>query len=183
MTATSKYMVGVRYGVITGLIYMVLLFLRYHFFAGSPVSFFLFSMASYIIILMMYLATGIARKKELGGYGDLKEIFQSIFIAILITELVYILFNFIYFKFADPTFWEKFNAVVLAYDRRQNMTAEQIDQSMKGFKDAAKNMQPVVLVKNYGVSVIIDAVFGIILAAVVRKKKPVTSEMPENTKL
>jgi uncharacterized membrane protein (UPF0182 family) len=182
MTA-SKYRVGLRYGVITGLIYMVLLFLRYHFFAGSPVTFFLFSTASYIIVLLMYLATGIARKKELGGYGDLKEIFQSIFIVILITELVYVLFNFIYFKFADPAFWEKFNAVSLEYDRRQHMTAEEIDQSMKGFRDAAKNMQPATLVKNYGVSVVIDAVFGIILAAVIRKNRPVSGESPENTKL
>jgi hypothetical protein len=120
MTATSKYTVGIRYGVITAFIYMVILFLRYHFFAGSPVSFFLFSMTGYIFILMMYLATGIARKKELGGYGDLKEIFQSIFIAILITELVYILFNFIYFKFVDPVFWENFKAVSLVYDQRRH---------------------------------------------------------------
>ena len=120
MTTVSKYSNGLRFGLITGLLYIVLLFLRYNFFAGSPVSFGLFAVVSYLVILMMYLFTGIFRKKELGGYGDLKEIFQSIFIAILITEVVYIIFNLIYIKFVDPAFWENFKATT-CYSLKRKM--------------------------------------------------------------
>src|SRR5271169_6223703 len=110
MDPVSKYSIGLRFGFITGLLYAVLLFFRYHFFASSPISFGLFAIVSYFIILMMYLFTGITRKRQLDGYGELKEIFQSIFIAILIAELAYVLFNLIYIKFVEPAFWENFKA-------------------------------------------------------------------------
>ncbi|HCL84131.1 MAG TPA: hypothetical protein DIC22_09160, partial [Chitinophagaceae bacterium] len=115
MNTTSKYTIGIRFGILTGLLYVVFLFLRYSFFASNPLSFGLFAIVSYVLILLVYLFTGIARKKELGGYGDFKEIFQSIFIAILIAEAVYVMFNLIYIKFVDPAFWENFKATTLSY--------------------------------------------------------------------
>ena len=88
MQPTSKYSTGLRFGLIIGLIYAILLFVRFNFFAGSPLSFGLFAIVSYLLILVLYLFAGISRKKELGGYADFKDIFQTIFISILITEAV-----------------------------------------------------------------------------------------------
>src|SRR5260370_11858215 len=98
MTPVSRYRIGLRYGFITGLLYFVLLFCRYKFFSSNPRYFVLFAIVSYLIILIMYLITAIARKNELGGYADLKEIFTAVFIVILITELLFIVFNLVYFK-------------------------------------------------------------------------------------
>src|SRR5882762_3023476 len=124
MIPTSRYTVGLRFGLLTGLLYVVLLFVRYNFFTSNPVSFGLCAIVSYLIILMMYLFTGIARKKELGGYADFKEIFTSIFIAILIAEAVYVIFNLIYLKFVDPSFWDNFRANTLAYLQKKGLTDE-----------------------------------------------------------
>src|SRR5664279_525898 len=110
MNPTSKYQSAVRYGLITGFIYIILLFIRYHFSSSNPIFFGLFAIASYVVILLLFLFTGIRRKKQLGGSGEMKDIFQAIFISILIAELCYVLFNWIYFKFIDPAFWEKLKA-------------------------------------------------------------------------
>lgn len=172
LTPSSKYSLPLRFGLITGLVYMILLFFRYKYFASNPVHFGLSALVTYIIILILYLFTGIARRKELGGYGESREIFQSIFIVILITELVYILFNLIYLKYIDPAFWENLKTTSLSYYKDLKMNSEQMNQRMNSFKDVDQQTKPMGLLKGYGFSVIIDSLFGLIIASILRKKKP-----------
>ena len=183
MQSISKYSIGVRFGLLAGFLYIILLFLRYKYFAGSPVSFGLFAVVSFIIILLIYLFTGMARKKQLGGYGEMKEIFQSIFIAILITEIVYIIFNFIYLKYVDPAFWVNFKATNLSFLESKKVPEDQIEQQMKSFKDVDQATRPMGLIKGFGYSIIIDSIFGLIFAAMLRKKKPAFEEILEEPKL
>jgi Protein of unknown function (DUF4199) len=170
-TTSSKYSIPLRFGLITGAIYIVLLFVRYKYFASDPVQFGLSALITYVIILMMYVFTGIARKKELGGYGESREIFQSIFIVILITELFYVFFNLIYLKYIDPAFWENLKTRSISYYQGLKMNSEQMDQRMKSFKDIDQQTTPMGLLKGYGFSVIIDSLFGLIIASILRKKK------------
>ena len=85
MQPTSKYSTGLRFGLITGLVYAILLFLRYNFFAGSPLTLGICAIFSYLVVLVLYLVACIARKKELDVYADFKDIFQTIFLVIIIT--------------------------------------------------------------------------------------------------
>jgi hypothetical protein len=176
----SKYNIGVRFGLLTGVIYVILLFVRYHFAASNPILIGVFAILSYLVILTLFLFTGIARKRELGGSGEMKEIFQSIFVAILITELFYILFNMIYFKFVDPAFWDNFRVTSLSIMEKAGLTKEEIDEKMKGFKDVGQETKPMGLIKGYGTGVVVDSIFGLIFAALLRKKKTVLiSEEPK----
>lgn len=181
MDKESKYYIGLRFGLLTGVIYVVLLFIRYRYVASSPVQFSFFAMATYIIILMLYLFAGIARKKQLGGYGDMKEIFQAIFIVILITELFYIIFSLVYLKWIDPLFWENFKTISRIYYEKEKLSVEQMEQAMKGFKDVDQETKPMGLLKGYGYSVIIDSLFGFIIASIVRKKNPIAGKALERT--
>jgi heme/copper-type cytochrome/quinol oxidase subunit 4 len=183
MSPASKYRIGLRYGVITGLIYIILLFVRYKYFASNPVSFFWIALAGYTIIFLMYLFTGMARKKELGGYGEIKEIFQSIFIVILITELVYVIFNFVYLKWLDPGFWENFKAGSRALYIRNGLPDEDIKERMRGIQSLEDNVKPSGLIKGFGAAVIMDSIIGFIFAVILRKKKPVPKTAQEEPKL
>jgi hypothetical protein len=173
MNPASKYNIGIRFGLLTGVIYIILLFVRYHFAASNPILIGVFAILSYLVVLLLFLLTGIARKKELGGSGEMKDIFQSIFIAILITELFYVMFNLIYFKFVDPAFWDNFKATSLSIMEKAGLTKDEIDEKMKGFKDVGQETKPLGLIKGYGTGVVVDSVFGLIFAALLRKKKPV----------
>jgi len=173
MNPSSKYIIGIRFGLLTGAIYILLLFVRYHFSSSNPIFIVVFATISYLIILLFFLVTGIARKKELGGFAETREIFQSIFIAILITELFYVLFNLIYFRFIDPAFWDHFRSTTLAFMEKAGLTQDEIDEKMKSFKDAGQQTSPLGLLKGYGTSVVVDSIFGLIFAALLRKKKPV----------
>ncbi|MDP4214341.1 MAG: DUF4199 domain-containing protein [Bacteroidota bacterium] len=180
MTPGSKYNIGIRYGLLTGLIYIIMLFIRYHFAASNPIFIGLFAILTYLVILILFVFTGIARKKEPGGSGEMKEIFQSIFIAILITELFYVMFNLIYFRFVDPAFWDNFKAASLRIMEKAGLTKAEIDEKMRSFKDVGQETKPLGLIKGYGTGVVVDSIFGLIFAALLRKKK--SALIPEEPK-
>src|SRR5258706_4633221 len=128
----------------------------------------------------MFLFTGIRRKKQLGGAAEMKDIFQAIFITILITELCFVLFNWVYFKFIDTTFWDKLRTASIEFMKKANLTQVQMDEQMKGFRDADQMTKPWGLIKGYGTSVVIDSIFGLLFASVIRTKKPaIISEVPK----
>ena len=182
MTPASKYTIGLRFGILTGAVYFILLFCRYKIFSSNPRSFVISAVVSYVIILVLYLITAVARKKELGGYGGMKEIFTSVFIVILITELVYIVFNLIYFKWVDPSFWQNFQTSTLISLRKSGVSTEQIEQQVKSFKDMESQSSPGNLIKGYGISVIIDCLFGLIFAIILRKQNPAVKNILKDPK-
>jgi hypothetical protein len=176
MQPTSKFRLGLRFGLITGVVYGLLLLLRYKFFATSPISFSICLLISYLVVLVLYLYAGISRKKELNGYANFKDIFQTIFITILITEAVYIVFNAIYLKYVDPGFFDNFKAITRDFLEKHGSTQDQIDRQMKGFEEGHQMMSPIELIKGYGTWVIIDSIIGMIYAAILRKKKDIFQE-------
>jgi len=182
MAPVSKNSIGLRYGLITGLLYFILLFCRFKFFSSNPWYFVSFAVGSYLIILVMYLFTAIARKNELQGYADLKELFTAVFIVILISEIIYIIFNLIYFKIVDPAFWENFQASSRTILQKAHVPEEQIEQQMKSFKEMEIRSSPGNLIKSYGIYVIIDSVFGLIFAIILRKKNPAIKKFLEDPK-
>jgi len=175
MQPTSKFKTGIRYGLITALIYAVLLFCRYKFFAYSPVAFGVMAIVSFIIVLVLYLLAGIARKKELNGYANFKDIFQTIFVSILITELIYVFFNLFYIRFIDPAFWDNFKVGARSFFEKA-LPEDKVDQQMKALDDASGQVTPAGLLKGYGFSVILDSIVGMIFASILRKKKDVFPE-------
>jgi hypothetical protein len=177
MQDAFKYRVGLRFGLITGLLYAILLYLRYGIFDSNPVTFGVCTAVSYLIILLMYTFTGIAQKKQLGGYGEMKDIFQAIFIAILITEMAYVIFNFIYLKYINPLFWDNYRSRSIQYYHSVSLTDAQIDQIVNSLKDVDKETRPFGLLKGYGFAVIVDSIFGLIVAAILRKRKPGVAEI------
>lgn len=176
MQPISKYKTGVRFGLIIGLVYAVLLFLRYKFFAGSPLSIGIFAMVSYLVVLILYLFAGSSRKKELDGYADFKDIFQTIFISILITEAVYVIFNAVYLTYFDPSFFDNLKVVTRNFLEKKGLSQDQIDSQMKAFGDANKEMTPWGLIKGYGTWVIVDSIVGMIYSSILRKKKDILQE-------
>jgi hypothetical protein len=64
----------------------------------------------------------------------------------------------------------------------ERYTQEQIDQQMKGFKDMENQSGTGNLIKGYGVSVVIDSIFGLIFAIILRKQNPAIKKFLEDPK-
>ncbi len=176
MNPTSKYTVGVRFGLIAAILYIILLFCRFRFFGTNTQNYFTFSIFTYVAILICFLIAAVMRRKELGGYAHLREIFQSVFISILIAETAYVLFVFIYLRWVDPLFVKNFHDLSLAYFHTLPLTPEEIDSRIKGVDSLAVPAKPSALIMGFGPAVVIDSIFGFVFAFILRKQKPVSAE-------
>lgn len=169
----NKYSLGITFGIITGLVYVVLLFIRYNYFAFSPVAYNTFAFIAYIIILILYLVCGIRRKKQLGEYSETKEIFLTLFIAILITETIYVVFNYVYLTFIDPDFMNKYLQVTYDYLSHKGINTEGIEAQMDKMKDQTKSLSSFAFsLVGLGIWIIIDSIICLILSLALRKPKP-----------
>ncbi len=176
MQSTSKYSIGLQFGLIAALVYCILLFLRYNFFGHNPVTFALFTAASYAAFLVILFFAGRARKQQQGGYAETKDIFQTILIVIVITELAYVLFNFIYLKYVDPQFFTRFIANYRDLMEKAHLTQDKIDQQMETMKDLDKQMSVASLFKGIATWILVDSIFGLIFAAILKKRKDIFEE-------
>ncbi|MEP6595104.1 MAG: DUF4199 domain-containing protein [Ginsengibacter sp.] len=160
-----------KMGIIIGLVYCVFIFIENQFFYAIPIQFGVAKAAGYLFIVAGYFYTGYLSKKELSGYISFQECLKSILLAIAVAELIYLLFSVLYITVIDPGFIDKMKIAYLAFFEKSKMPEDQISQQMEKFNEAGK-ITIWSLIQTYGFSIIIDAVFAVIFAAILKKPKP-----------
>ncbi len=176
-TKSNNVQNGLLFGVIIGLVYCVSIYLRYNLSSGIilvAVITFLF----YLLVLGLVFYCGIKRRKELGGFITLKDAFQTIFIAILVAEFIYVVFNIIYLKFIDPGYFDKFMASMETFFEKTIKDETKRDEALEKFRERMddqknKGLTFKGIASSYLISVAITGVFGFLASLIIRKNKPV----------
>jgi len=164
---------GVKLGIIIGLFYIAIIYLRYSQGAKNPIMFALIATIGFITALVLMFIAALQRRKAYGGYIELKDIFQTLFVTVLIFELFYTIFNFVYLKAIDPNFFQKFKEATENMMLKQGMSQEKVDEQMgKLDTDPAKAASASSIIINYLWSVAVSGVFALIISLIVRKKRP-----------
>jgi hypothetical protein len=140
----------------------------------------------YLVVIGMLFFCVAKRRKELGGFIELKDAFQTIFIAVLIGELIYTAFNAIYLKFIDPHFFEKFAASMESFVEKSSMSDDRKEETLNKMREQMANKENSALtakgiILGYLVWVAITGVFGFFVALIMRKKRPVFEELDQPT--
>src|SRR5215207_2873451 len=153
---------GLRWGLIIGAVYCLFLFLRYSQGNGNPMNFALWTFLGYVVVLILLFLCGINRRKKSGGYIELKDAFQTMFVAVLGFEFIYMAFNFLYLKFIDPHFFENFRNAMEAFLEKNNVSQEQINKQLESFdKDSVKNMNLGSSFTTFAFSIMISGIFAL----------------------
>jgi len=177
LTKSSNAKNGLLFGVIIGFTYCISLFLRYNMTSSNPIVIGVIALLFYLVVIGILFFCGIKRKKELGGYIDLKDAFQTIFIAVLVGELIYMVFNIVYLKFIDPHYFEKFITSMENWIEKSSMPDDQKEKTLDRIKSQMEKQQNGMnlqgFLKGYLISVAITGVCGFIAALIIRKKRPV----------
>ncbi len=163
---------AVKWGIIIGFVYAVMLWLRYSMGADNPIMLGLWTMVGYIIVLVLMLVSGFKLRKNNGGFIEFREIFKYLFITVLIFELFYAAFNYIYLTYIDPEFFTKVKAATETMLLNANESQDKIDEMLEKMDtDAAANMNLVSVLKSYLVSIAISGIFALIFSLIIKKKK------------
>src|SRR5687768_13201638 len=99
MNNPSKYKTGLIFGLIAGIVYVLILFVRYNYFGKNPQELGIISVAGYFVLIILFFMAAYTRKRQLGGYAEVKDLFSTIFVVILLAELCFCLFNYVYLKY------------------------------------------------------------------------------------
>lgn len=171
MATTSSYSTGIKYGIIGGLMYIILLFLRYTYLGSNPLQLGVSAGLSYLLFIVIMILAVLARRKELGGYADIKDLFQTVFIVILITEICYCVFNFIYLTYIDKEYMNRFIQSTRQWMTDKGLGEDMIEEQMSKI-ESQKKMTIGKFFLGLGSSVVIDSILGIVIALICRKNKP-----------
>ena len=93
-------------------------------------------------------------------------------LTIAILELFYLVFSTLYIKFIDPNFFEKLKAAWEVYFVKNNVPEDKVKESLDKFNES-RDIKVWGLIQSYGFAIIIDAVFAVIFAAILKKQKTV----------
>ena len=178
MEKNKNVSVGVTYGVLIGLVYVIIAYWRWSS-ASSMVMFGILALVGYLIILGMMFYEAYQRRKVNGGWISLKDLFQTLFISVLIFELFYLIYNYIHLSYIDPDVTERMKAGLeemfdKAGDSVSDTDREKALSQFDKLKDATQFTE---MAKSYFMSIAISGVFAFFISLIMRKKKQVFEEI------
>jgi hypothetical protein len=174
METNKNISTGVMFGILIGLIYCILLFWRWTS-ASNVIYFGLSAFGGYIIIISLMFYEAFYRRKQDGGSIALKTLYQTLFISVLIFELIYSVYNFLHLKYIDPNVVDRMKVGVeqMLDKAGSGMSDEDKDKALSRFDEMKQATQLAQIVKGYFVSISISGVVALLVSIIMRKRKPV----------
>ncbi len=162
---------GIIFGLIGGIAYIVLLTIRYNWSGANYFFYALFQAFSLVCILLTAALSAYFFRKQLGGFATLKQMFQPIFVTILISELFFCLYYYVYMNYIDPGYFDRYIPYVNNWMKINQVKPERVKETMDGLnaqKASKSDIRPLfaVLIN----SLILDGIFGLIIALIFRKR-------------
>lgn len=165
--------IGIKFGLTAAIVYILCLYIKFRLFDASLMSFSLAATAGYIFFIILCVIAALTRKKQLGGYIDIKDLFQTIFLVIIIAECFYAAFNYIYLTYVDPAFFDRLADNTRKWGAQTGRANEQLEELVKSIK-AQKGTTIGAVLLGLARSVVLDAIIGIIIAFALKKPQQVS---------
>jgi len=136
--------------------------------------------------LVLYIFFTIDLKKKIGGYWSFREALKGIFLMAFIAGIVNIAINFVFYKFIEPTAYDKVSGYVAdgltqTYEK-MGMDQDKIDQFVAmGLEKLKSQLKPGLMdeIKNLGAAILVQFVMSLIFAAIFKKDPPVFVQTTE----
>jgi len=142
-----------------------------------------------IIVIVLMVVLGLDVRKKIGGFWSFGEAFKSLIIMAVVLVVMSTLYNFILFKFVDPGLPAKANSALLdkitTSLNNSGVDQSRIDEYTKQFQDGEfeAKLKPTLVneLKALGGGIILYAIIGLIIAASIKKKAPLSLSMDEES--
>ena len=167
---------GIRWGLILGITYAVLVFLRYSLGTNNVMFFSLMTFFGFLIILGLLFFSGWKLRKENGGWIEMRDAFKALFIAVLIFEAFFMVATLVYLKFIEPNFFEKLRTSTESMLLAANTPQADIDTMLKNMDQLQTQYSQINFfdfLKTYLYSVGITGLFALLFAFIIKRKPPV----------
>ncbi|SDX27070.1 Protein of unknown function [Lutibacter oricola] len=177
---------GINFGLILGFLLILPTMLGYAFDISLLVSYWTLAYVFLAVIILGILVIAFS-KKALGGFISFKQAFASYFIMIIVSFFLSTLLNFALFNVIDKDFEQVVKEEQIALTEKQrdffanqmgDAPQDKVDEFHDKFDEAIEKIKedkpysPLSLLKGFTISIAIFAVFGLLLALILKKKDP-----------
>lgn len=174
----KPFAIPVKMGLLIGGLKIILSYIQYSMFLNDWIISMLITFVSFCLGIGLLVYTGILQRKSLGGYMDIKQGFQAMFVAILIMVVLTNTFDTIYARFIDPDMMVKIKDASIAKAEQWGAPQETLDDMANRFDEQnVKSAGFGKILIGYLSQIVMYSIVGIIIAAALGKKKPL--DIPE----
>ena len=178
ITLAQRNQIALKYGVLIGLIY-ILIFTGVGVLAGNFIVYNVMRSVGYILYLVILGVLAAQIRKANGGYLEFKDTFGAIFVMILAANVLYFLYSILYFKAINPHFMDQMKSATLTFMENMHAPDDKIEEAMHKFDEQIAESRVFSLSKTlmgFAGFLIMDALFGMLVALIVRKKVPMFNQ-------
>jgi len=173
----KRFDIPLKFGLLIAILKIILSTVLYQMFLSNWTMSVVIMFISFALSITLLVVAGIQQRKAMGGYINIKEAFQVMFVAILIFVTLNFLYDIIYMKFIDTSMLEKSRESALNTAERWGAPEDSIEQINKQFdqqeKDAGNIGKQIIGLLTqfvwYGIA-------GFICAAAISKKRPAEAQ-------
>ena len=174
ITVAQKNKMALQYGLLLGLIYIAIT-TAVTIFLPKMILFYSLKFAGYLIYLVLVGVFASMIRKANGGYMEFREVFGAIFIMLLVAGLMSFIYNYIYILYIDTHYMDKVRQSTITFMEKFNTPPDKVDEALKKFDEQVAESKTFHLGKNlmaYCVGLLMDCLFGLIVCAAVKRKRP-----------
>jgi ABC-type cobalt transport system substrate-binding protein len=167
----NKYSLSIKYGVIAGMIMIVLVMLIY--FAGVAKLATMLPMIVYIPLIFLMIWGGITARRELGNYSGFGHAFLTVFIISFTATTLFDSFSYVLYKVIDPQIPVIIKQKVIenTSDMMEKFGAsdDKTEEALKKIKD--EDFSPTVSreLERFGMSAVVGAIFSVLIGLFVNR--------------
>jgi hypothetical protein len=163
---------GLRWGAFIGLVYCFFLFLRYHTGQTDIRAFITWTVAGYFAALILLLVCGFRRRKSQGGFIEQKDVFQTLFVAVIVFELLFAVFKYVYLKFINPDFLQIFKNSLETMLAKGHVNRSSVGKQLDNlYEQMAVKVSLKSLFQSFATGVVISGIVALVIALIVKRRK------------
>lgn len=170
---------GIRWGLIIGVVYALFVVLRHSLGASNPFYYTAFAFLGYMVVLTLLFICGRQLRQKNGGWIEMKEVFKTMFIAVLIFEAFFAVTYFVYLKYVNPGFFDTFRANsenLLIAAKRSQKEIDQLTSTMDASKEQILHASVFDFLKSYLYAVGVTGLFALIFSFILKRQPPVAEQ-------
>ncbi|MBO9571932.1 MAG: DUF4199 domain-containing protein [Chitinophagaceae bacterium] len=165
--------IGVKYGLITGLIVVIITLLQY--LGGidmfmSPVGY-----ISYLVIITVAVLAALKVRKGNEGFLEFRQALKITFTVFALSLLLQTIFIYILFNFVDPSFKDVVSVETMNKAEQWMRKAGRSDAEIDKWLDMERGKDPYAIgrvIMGYATFCIVSFIFCLLISLIVRKSKP-----------
>jgi disulfide bond formation protein DsbB len=169
----KRFSLPLKMGLLIALVKIIISTVSYQFFLGSWGMTMFLSFLSFAAGVVLLCVTGIQQRKARGGFINIREAFQSIFVAVLVLATLTFLYDIIYMTYIDPGMVDRIKESSIAFAEKMGAGQEKLDEMAESFETQSLDKMSIgKQFLSFLSTVVWYSIIGFICAAIIKKKKP-----------